>query len=664
MRLKARPLTLAPLRWAIRAGIALVLLTPLVVSGSTVFPFVVGKALYSRTVIEIVFGLWTIALLASGFRRTAGKDHRGLVGLRWRGTLSEPSLLPPRSWILVLCAVGLVCYAVAAWLGVSWPRSLWSTHERMQGFVDAAHWFAFILVVAATFHSAKSWRGVLNVNLGISILVCLLAIASQLGLELPLYGRLPERDPPRIGTVLGNATYLGTYAMLNFVVALGLLASSFMPADDGQQPPVRRIAAIVFWLAGAALNLYALSLSGSYGPFAALILCAVPSMAACVYIAKTRLIKWLAAVAAGVLVAGLATMATVFVMGPPADSPEHETANPLLLRLSQSSVDDRSSKTRLLAWEAGWEGFAERPFAGWGPDNYIVVFGAFADGLGASTELHDYAHNKLVEEAATKGLLGLVSYLALWLFVFFTVLRAVRRLGRREQTLAVFIGAALLGYCVQMQTLFDAAALNMQCMLLLGFVVYLETSARNKPAHTRQANRRGSAVFSALATAACVACRRLGVAIGLAGLALAVAGAGLVANRATYAASTALLEFESIPSRDNMARAIGAFPPLAIYPRLVLFEYVRRNWRQLRVGARGRISDLLAWVEREAAQAVATEPHNWFLHNQLARMYRELATTEPSYAAAAERHEARSFELAPDQITFVPTNIRLREEER
>ena len=42
------------------AGTALLLLTPVVITNETIFPLVVGKALYSRTLIEIVFLAWAV----------------------------------------------------------------------------------------------------------------------------------------------------------------------------------------------------------------------------------------------------------------------------------------------------------------------------------------------------------------------------------------------------------------------------------------------------------------------------------------------------------------------------------------------------------------------------------------------------------------------------
>ena len=71
------------LRVGVLGGIALLLLTPVVVTPGTIFPFVVGKAIWSRSIIEVVFALW--AMLA----------------------LANPSFRPPRSWLLLLVGAGL-----------------------------------------------------------------------------------------------------------------------------------------------------------------------------------------------------------------------------------------------------------------------------------------------------------------------------------------------------------------------------------------------------------------------------------------------------------------------------------------------------------------------------------------------------------------------------
>ncbi len=53
----------------------MLLLMPLIVTPSTVFPFIVGKALYSRMLIEVIFALWLILIL----RYPQYRPNRSLV---------------------------------------------------------------------------------------------------------------------------------------------------------------------------------------------------------------------------------------------------------------------------------------------------------------------------------------------------------------------------------------------------------------------------------------------------------------------------------------------------------------------------------------------------------------------------------------------------------
>ena len=74
-------------------GIVLILLTPFIVTPQTAFPFMVGKAVYSRVLIEIVFVCWGMLALLS------------------------PPYRPPRSWLLILLAVALGVAVLSACLG-------------------------------------------------------------------------------------------------------------------------------------------------------------------------------------------------------------------------------------------------------------------------------------------------------------------------------------------------------------------------------------------------------------------------------------------------------------------------------------------------------------------------------------------------------------------
>ena len=93
-------------------GLFLLLLLPLVVTPSTLFPFVVGKATYFRGLVEILFALWVLVAVAS------------------------PRYRLGRSWILSIFAIYVLVNLAAALMGVSFQRSFCGDYRRMGGVCD------------------------------------------------------------------------------------------------------------------------------------------------------------------------------------------------------------------------------------------------------------------------------------------------------------------------------------------------------------------------------------------------------------------------------------------------------------------------------------------------------------------------------------------------
>ncbi|MYE60377.1 MAG: hypothetical protein F4X35_12710 [Alphaproteobacteria bacterium] len=253
----------------VRAGLALVLLTPLVWAPWTLYPVPVGKAVWARVLIAAAFALWAVLALL--------RPH-------WR---------PPRSALLALLALGLAVAVLSAVFGVSPQHSFWSTYTRMQGIVNAAHWMAFAVVAASVMRTPADWMRFLNLNLAVGLAVSVLAILRYALPEaaLPLPGR--EGHWPRIGASAGNPILLGAYLQAIALLAAGFLVRSFCRAPAPAADPratrgERRRAARrarkeaarasrgdglglrLFWTATAGCALAGLSLTGSLGAFAGL----------------------------------------------------------------------------------------------------------------------------------------------------------------------------------------------------------------------------------------------------------------------------------------------------------------------------------------------------------------------------------------------------------
>ena len=635
--------------YGIWTGIVLILLTPFVVTPDTIFPFVVGKAVYSRSLIECVFGVWAILAL---FR---------------------PAYRPPRSRLLLLLALSVGVSILAACFGVSPQRSFWSTYERMQGVVDLIHWFAFAVVLASVLRTERDWRVVLNVNVGASLVMAMLAICLYYSVDLSLFDYHLEMETQRFGVdehgraygALGNALHLGTYMLMGSVIAAGFLIRSVvskpfeppdsLPLEGGWQTrlpqyegrdPLHPWIGRCFWGGTIFLNLWALSLTGSRGVLLGLLTAVGFLAVGCLFRGMTRLVRFAAVGLLGFLACTVGLIA--FSTFKPLVSPIDVFSNPLLKRVLTIDRGKRknpgsSYSDRIEAWRIGVEGFIEKPGLGWGPENFLVVFGRYASGYGSDLDIHSHAHNKLVEDAATKGTLGLSAYLALWTYTFVVVVSVYRTTGPKGRLLPLFVGSALTGYFIQTQFSVPASSSSLQYTVLLAFVARLETIGGKSSPYER---RWTFVLYDWLYI------------IGVMGILLLV-GFGVFANQAIYSAASSVKKMYNplnTPSQsmDHVGQAITRFEPLANTPRNALFENFPKLWTALRIRYRGEAERLLAWADAEAIVALATEPENWRIHSSLATMYRAIAIYNPEYEDVAKRYSERSLELAPHRIETIP----------
>lgn len=578
----------------------------------------VGKALYSRMLIEIVFGLWVV--LAS----------------------VNPAFRPPRSWLLILLAAALAWAAVAAGLGVSPQRSLWSNYERMAGLVDAAHWFAMLVVVASVLRNLRELRLLIALNLAASVVVALLAVASHFRIDPILYGVISERAYPRIGTVLGNSSYLGTYALVNFTIAAGFLARSLFSAHPRRSadPRLSRATLRFGWALPtllalvAALELWALSLSGSLAAVAGLFGAGAFLVAALAACTGRRRMRLAAGVVAAALVVGFVGGLVAVAKAEPTTKVD-VAGNPLWQRVT-AGEGARSYHIREPAWRAGVAAFADRPWLGWGQENFIAAFGRHAAGPPADGEVHDRAHNELIERAVAEGVPGLAAHLAVWAFALCIVIRAVRVLPTGERAFTLSVGAALAGYFLASQFAFDAAALKLQLCILFACAVGFERAV---------AGRRLGPPIPVGTPRRAVGRQVLAAIVVVGGTALAALG--WTANQAIHTAATAMLVVQP-GDRDYVEKTIAAFPPLATTPRRHLLNHVAQAWERLVREETAEAKQLLAAADGQARAAIAAEPENWRVRRAVARMYLAVATTEPAYRPVAAEHAKKAVELAPN----------------
>ena len=146
-------------------------------------------------------------------------------------------------------------------------------------------------------------------------------------------------------------------------------------------------------------------------------------------------------------------------------------------RFTRIGLSDASIRGRLDSTTLGLRGAAARPLTGWGPENFTVAYDRYLtpEIVGNAAASFDQAHNKLVEELTTKGAIGFLAYMAIWVYGAFVLVRRARAQPTHEQLFTLVVGAALAGYFAQNLFLFDTPGTIVQFILLVAFVTYLDS---------------------------------------------------------------------------------------------------------------------------------------------------------------------------------------------
>ena len=352
------------------------LVTPLIVSPTTIFPFIVGKALFSRTVIEITFAFWLILMLR------------------------RPEYRPAQSKLAVFLGLFVLATLVSAIFGVSFQRSIWSNYERMTGTFDLLHWWAALVVMMSMIKGAPQWRLYLTAFLAIGLFISLLGLlqANQQAWTGPFnwFGWLRGQDVGRLTISLGNATYVGSFGMTLTMIGLGLFMDRMWrtvpaaaTADAGGPAPRRRgrrspsarlpvpgimedlkfpIAA--FYLLVIAGGLYILYESGSRGSTLGLMVGL--GVAGLMYSLWGPQPRW--RMTARILTSLLPISFVIILLLPSGAIERLQDISPLLFRSIGNLGEDSSLHSRGVGTRAALQAFSDRPITGYGFENYSTVW--------------------------------------------------------------------------------------------------------------------------------------------------------------------------------------------------------------------------------------------------------------------------------------------------
>ena len=412
----------------IHIGIILALFAPLIITSGTIFPYVVGKAIFFRILVEIIFAAWIILIL---------------INSRFKPKLSIISIG------LGIFFLSLIISSIA---GINPYHSFWSNFERSEGLITLFHLGAFFLVLSSVLKEGRDWQRLFRFSLAVSIFMSLYALGQKLGSQLPIY----FMQDTSIGGSTGNSSFLAAYLLFHIFIAFTLYFQE------------RKSSWKIFYVFTIIFNILIMLFTGTRG--AALgfgVGVMVFFILAAIFSQEKKLRRYFV----GALLILFLSGSLIFIFR----GTSFVQKIPTIGRVANISLTKGTAQTRITSWGISLEGWKERFWLGWGPENYNVVFFKHFNPkylIYGGGEVFDRAHNIIFDRAVTGGIFGLLSYLFLLAAPVFILLR---KLWKKEISFIFASGfiALIIGYFIQNIFVFDTLNTYLPFFMVLGFLHFL-----------------------------------------------------------------------------------------------------------------------------------------------------------------------------------------------
>jgi len=416
----------------LKVGIYLTFLSHFFVFKNLLFPYITSKQIYFNILVEILSIIWIILIL------------------------KYPEWRPKLNWLTysILAFFGVIL--VSCFTGVDFNLSFWGDVERMLGWFHLAHFLLVYMVIVTVFRSWDDWKNLLIVSVITAVLVSIHGIGQQFGIVYSPWGS------GRIIATIGNAAYVGAYAIFNISFAAILFT-------DEKKWGIRSL-----YLAAMILIFLALFFSGTRGSYFGFFIGIAVSLLIVTILTKNKQFRTysLISLASFVIILG-----SIFLFR----DNKLIASNGYLFRMTHISLNDPTMNTRFISWNAAFKEFPEHPLLGTGYGNYAITFDRFFPpeffNYTTGETYFDRAHNNIVDLLSTTGALGLAAYLSMFVFIMIYLIKAYRKDYAELQDIALVTGL-LIAYFIQNLFVFDAMVTYIALMIVFAYVYWLHSGER------------------------------------------------------------------------------------------------------------------------------------------------------------------------------------------
>jgi len=445
------------LKVSIKSLLFLTALTPLIISRSTAFPYIFGKIVFFRGIVEIVLILSLIYFF--GNYKKVSENIRSL----FKDFFKNP--------LFIFTVLFIISLAISTIFAADSYRSFWGTIDRGEGLFGMLHYFVIFLLSLLVF-TKKDWLNFFKIYLVGGLILVFYAFLQYFKIyNFPLALNFID---PRPGSFVGNSAFLAAHLIFIIIFA------AIVYFSNKEKQPKTNLVVHKFWhyfsLLMVVLSLATIFVTATRGAILGL---GVGFIFLLFYFSLKREGR-LRQLSIGLLV-------FMVIFGGFFWTTRHEPLwqkIPGLNRLADTaltSISDPSTQTRIITWNLSWKAFLEKPLVGWGPDNYLVAYEKYYDpnySLYGETWL-DRAHNKIFDLLVMEGGLGLLVYLGVFAGAFYLLFRKKGDDIPPEQNfIRLFVAAGLIAYFVQNLFLFDQINSDLTFFTLLGFIIFLTSKPK------------------------------------------------------------------------------------------------------------------------------------------------------------------------------------------
>ncbi|MFA6608773.1 MAG: O-antigen ligase family protein [Candidatus Paceibacterota bacterium] len=410
-------------------------------SAGLFFPFISGKNIVFRVLVEVAFAGWAILAIREASYRVNFK----------------------KAPLMIAYMVFMVVIFFADIFGVDRDRSIWSNFERMEGFVGHVHLFAYFVVLTAMIASLKDWRNMFKVFIASDILVLIYGYGQLLGAKGYIFAdnfpkmaewfstRFPiHMSANRLDATIGNSAYFAIFCLMSACIA-GLLWSQSKSTKLSWGYPVLIV-----------LNLIGLFYSGTRGTMIGLIGGIIVTLSLIAWHERGHFRK----VLISTLVAMIVIVGSLFAFK---DS-SFVQSSPTLARFASISPTDVTSSSRIHIWKISYEAWLERPMLGYGQDNFSYIFARKfnPEKMWGLESWYDRSHDVFFDWLVAGGILGLTSYLSLYVVALWLMWRKKNDMPVREKAI---ITGTIAGYFIHNIFVFDNLTSYILFLALLAYIV-------------------------------------------------------------------------------------------------------------------------------------------------------------------------------------------------